>query len=62
MAYLSQILLDLHLDNMQISAKNNVLLTSVWDFLMCPVQPYRPLSRNAQTKDFARLTSHSVRG
>ena len=23
---------------------------------------YRPLSRNAQTKDFARLTSHPVRG
>ena len=23
---------------------------------------YRPLSRNAETKDFARLTSHPVRG
>ena len=24
--------------------------------------PNRPLSRNAETKDFARLTSHPVRG
>ena len=31
-------------------------------YLLLNTQSYRTLSRNAQTKDFARLTSHSVRG